>query len=164
MTTGTADFLQKRIEKYTQFSFTMMHNMQTTAVYYESTKKRSIFAAGSSYSIMKSYLPIPDKGFVVMQYIPVAKDTEKVFVQKLDESFDSFTLATGLIAARVLQTKKRDTFQIMMIWKSEADFEIWKKSKSTQTDFTTLVRKPTYFVERAFTQTYHIMEDPLQTQ
>src|SRR5699024_7326807 len=115
MTTGTTEFLQNRVENHHTVSFTFMRNRQTTAVYYESPKKRSLFSAGLSFTILKSYLPIPDKGFVIMQHIPVAKETNKLFIQKMNDSFDSFTLAKGLIAARVLEAKKRNNFVVMMV-------------------------------------------------
>lgn len=158
-TTGTTDFLQKIIARHHEYDFLLMKNRQTTAIYYESEKRKSIFAAGSTYSVMKDYLPIPEKGFVVMQTIPVARDSRKVFVEKLNRTFDTFTLAEGLIAARVLQAKKKDTFVIFMVWEKESLYDTWKDSEEDETDFAELVRKPTYFAERSFIQTYHIIEE-----
>lgn len=164
MTTGTTTFLQNRVEDYDPALFTFMRNRQTTAVYYESTKKSSIFSAGSSFTILKSYLPIPDKGFVIIQHIPVARETNKLFIQKMNDSFDSFTLARGLHAARVLEAKKRNNFAVMMVWENEAAYDEWMNNDRNETDFTSLVRKPTYFVERAFTQTYQIIYDDIHAQ
>lgn len=161
-TTGTTDFLQKLTDKHHEYEFTFMKNRQTTAVYYESEHKKRIFAAGSQFTIIKQYLPIPTNGFVVMQTIPVARESRKIFIEKMERTFDTFTLAKGLNAARVLLAKRKNSFQIFMVWENEAMYDDWTDNAVKGTDFSALVRKPTYFTERAFTQTYRIIEDEQQ--
>src|SRR5699024_4365930 len=157
-TTGTTDFLKKLTDKHREHEFTFMKNRQTTAVYYESESKKRIFVAGSQFTIVKQYLPIPTSGFIVMQTIPVAHESRKIFIEKMERTFDTFTLARGLKAARVLQAKRKNSFQIFMVWDSEGMYDDWIDNTEKATDFSALVRKPTYFTDRAFTQTFQILD------
>jgi len=51
MTTGTSHFLKKITDKHPNIDFYFMRSGTSTLVYYENTKKKSIFVSGRTFSV-----------------------------------------------------------------------------------------------------------------
>src|SRR5699024_4429773 len=80
--TGTTDFLKQVAEKYPHKTFYFMRNGGTTLVYYEDTNPKSIFVSGKSYQIQYGDSELVDKGFVVLDFIPITDEEGSYFEEK----------------------------------------------------------------------------------
>jgi len=156
MTTGTVKFLKNLIETHPKVNIYIMKHGGTALVYYEHKKKKSIFVSGKSYSVIKQYGQVQQIGFVSMHHVPVMEDVKAIFEEKISSPLAKMKQVTGVSAIRLLQPIKNNTYVIFIIWNSEKSFQQWERTKI---DFSTLVRQPAYFGERAFTQTYRMLKE-----
>ncbi len=156
MTTGTTHFLKKLIKSHQTTTFYLMKYAGTTLVYYEHTKKRSIFVSGKTFKIIKQYGQLEQSGFVSMHHVPVMDDVKTIFEEKMVAPFQQMETTNGVTSIRFLQPTKGNTYVIFIVWNSEKAFQQWTREKI---DFSSIVRQPAYFGERAFTQTYRMLKE-----
>src|SRR5699024_12286421 len=79
MTTGTAAFLHQLMEKQPKKEFQFMRSGTKALLYYEDTKKKSIFVSVRSGEILFNTSLFASKGFVVIYHIPVPHEETAVF-------------------------------------------------------------------------------------
>lgn len=156
ITTGTTKFLKNFIESHQKIDFYLMKHGATTLIYYEHKRKKSVFVSGKSYSIIKQHGQVQQIGFVSMHHVPVMDDVKTIFEEKISAPLETMKQVTGVSAIRLLQPIKNNTYVIFIIWNSEKNFQRWERTKM---DFSTLVRQPAYFGERAFTQTFRMLKE-----
>lgn len=160
MTTGTAHFLKDLTESHPEINFHFMRSGVSTLVYYESKKKKSIFVSGRSFNILKNDGVLNEKGFVVMDFIPVTEEGMDIFEEKTKQQFSIIENTNGLITLKLLKQLKKNTYVILSQWETERHYKNWQKSDEyEQANFANLARLPAYFAERPFTSTYYMVKE-----
>lgn len=146
------------MEKYPHMTYQLMRNEATTLAYYESDKKKPIFAAGKRYEILHKWHDVWNFGFVVMEHIPVLKDAIPGFEKNFTEAFARIEEIPSLLSARLLKEHKKQTYVFMTQWSKAADYESWQKEQEEkQTFFAKKTRTDAYFANRPFTNRYQII-------
>lgn len=159
MTNGTIDFLSKIAQKHSQITFHLMVGESSTLAYYEDLKK-SIFAAGRNYEILLKSGNIEEKGYVVMNNIPVSEEGKPVFETSFNKRQQAVEAMNGFQAFRLLKPLTGNTYVVLTQWASEKDYEAWKSSEAfAKAHLATDTKQPAYFMERPFVHTY-AMYDP----
>lgn len=84
------------------------------------------------YEVLDAVGPLTEAGFVVMNNIPVTEEGRHEFEERFRNRARQVENEPGFTAIRVLRPMNSDTYIIMTLWKSEADFEAWQKSQAFQ--------------------------------
>ncbi len=160
MTTGTTHFLKELTEKHPAYAFHFMKANSGTLVYYEAEEKKSLFVSGRSYDIKLTAGTIQKTGFVVMHHIPVSEEEIPVFEERMKKQLTALRQMTGVLAVRLLQEQRSNSFVILVQWEKEKYYHQWQKSDSAkQTDFAKHAKLPAYFMERPFTNQYYMLKE-----
>ncbi|HLQ95519.1 MAG TPA: antibiotic biosynthesis monooxygenase [Pseudogracilibacillus sp.] len=160
MTTGTAAFLQKVTAKHPDKTCYFMKSGFSTLVYYEDTSQKSIFVSGKTYEIQYGDAGLAEKGFVVIDYIPVSDEEGTYFKEKAEKKLSEIKKAPGVTAVKLLKELGNSTFVILTQWKTEEYHARWKKmSTEHELNFAKSAKLPAYFLERPFTHHYYMLED-----
>ncbi|HLR54241.1 MAG TPA: antibiotic biosynthesis monooxygenase family protein [Pseudogracilibacillus sp.] len=164
-TTGTTDFLKQVAEKYPHKTFYFMRNGGTTLVYYEDTNPKSIFVSGKSYQIQYGDSELVDKGFVVLDFIPITDEEGSYFEEKAKKQLNELAKDPGVTAVKLLSEKGNNTFVILTQWKTEEHHARWKKMSTKQElNFAKSAKLPAYFLERPFTHHYYMLNNEADEQ
>lgn len=159
-TTGTADFLEKLMSRHPEIDCRFMSGDNTTLVYYEDTAAKSIFESGKSYQILYEYKPIWNYGFVVAEHIPVIVETTPVFEGNFSSQHAALENTPTLLSARLLKESNSNQYVFLTQWQSEVEYTAWKQEQEEkQSFFAHKTRLSTYFANRPFTSTYHLLID-----
>lgn len=159
-TTGTTEFLEKLMLRHPKIVYKLMRGNNTTLVYYEGSKKRSIFASGTGYEILFQHKPIWEFGFVAMEHIPVLEESIPLFEGNFAREYDAIKNIPTLLSARLLKEIKSTNYLFITQWESEAHYEDWKKGEEIkQSFFANKTRLSTYFANRPFTNKYHLIKE-----
>lgn len=127
--------------------------------YYEGSKK-NVFASGRAFEVMAHSGSIKQKGFVVMNNIPVKEEGKPVFEDAFQKQQHTIETMPGFKAFRLLRPNKGNTYVVLTQWESEADFNNWKNSDAfKQVHQDQSVMTPAYFAERPFVSKYYMVED-----
>jgi heme oxygenase (mycobilin-producing) len=122
ITTGTLDFLKKIENKYPMETLVTMANVSGALLLHE-TNGKTIFNVPRGYEVLDTAGEIKDKGFVVMNNIPVTDEGRPLFEQEYKNRAQSLSKDAGFIAARVLRPMKSNTYVTLTIWENESDFQ-----------------------------------------
>jgi heme oxygenase (mycobilin-producing) len=155
MTNGTIDFLKKIEGKHPGTQFYFMSGSSNDLAYYEGTK--NIFVAGREYEIIIQTGEPHEKGYVVMNHIPVTDEGQSVFEDNFKKRQHTVDQYNGFIAFRLLKPKKGNTYVVFTQWKSKESYEGWKTSSDFQKSHTG-IKPPAYFADRPFVNTYTMIE------
>ncbi|MFD1037680.1 antibiotic biosynthesis monooxygenase family protein [Virgibacillus byunsanensis] len=158
MTNGTLDFLQKLNDKYPTIDFFLMNSGTSTLAYYEDHKKK-VFSAGRAYEVLSQSGTLQEKGYVVMNNIPVTDDGKAMFESKFKQREKEVDGMPGFQAFRLLRPKKGNTYVVLTQWRTEGDFDNWKNSKKfKETHKNQDTKPPAYFADRPFVTSYHMFD------
>src|SRR5699024_12585066 len=119
MTSDTTDLLKQVAEKYPHKTFYFMRNEGTTLVYYEDTKPKSILVSEKSYQIQYGDSELVDKGFVVLDFIPITDEEGSYFEEKAKKQLNELAKDPGVTAVKLLSEKEKKKFVILNKWKTE---------------------------------------------
>ena len=129
MTTGTYTFLKTIKEKHANETIFLMQNGQTALLLHE-TSGKTVFASPRRYEVVDGKGTIQNKGFVVMNHIPVTEEGRPLIEYRFKNQVGVIENEPGFIAIRVLRPIKSDTYVILTVWKKESDFNNWTDFKS----------------------------------
>lgn len=155
MTNGTVDFLKKIEEKYPSIRFHFMSGSVNDVAYYEGNKK--LFVAGREYEIIIQTGEIRDKGYIVMNHIPVTDEGRPVFEDNFKKRKHVAEHYDGFQAFRLLKPRKGNTYVVLTQWQSKVSYEQWKNSTDFQKSHVN-IKPPAYFADRPFVHTYNMIE------
>jgi len=160
MTTGSTPFLKKLTANYSNITFHFMTRATSTVVYYEHERNKSIFVSGRRYEIIEQSGQISEKGFVVIDTIPVSSDHGDIFQERVKKMLPTLRHFPNLKAIRFLKQHKKTTFVIILQWHSERAYRDWENSPLYErTNFVQHARLPAYFAERPHRATYIMLEE-----
>ncbi len=129
MTTGTYTFLKTIKEKHANEIIFLMQNGQTALLLHE-TSGKTVFASPRRYEVVDGKGTIQNKGFVVMNHIPVTEEGRPLIEYRFKNQVGVIENEPGFIAIRVLRPIKSDTYVILTVWKKESDFNNWTDFKA----------------------------------
>ncbi|SHH05400.1 Heme-degrading monooxygenase HmoA [Virgibacillus chiguensis] len=159
MTNGTAEFLQKIIDKHPEKHISLMHGESSSLAYYED-KAKSIFNSGREYVILITIGAVQEEGYVVMNNIPVTEEGQPVFEHHFQNRKHEVEKMPGFQAFRLLKPKKGNTYIVFTQWRSVQDFENWKTSDQfKQAHKNPSVKTPDYYADRPFITSYHMVTE-----
>lgn len=161
MTNGTIDFLLKMEQKHEELELKLMENNAGGLLYYEHPRKE-IFQSGRKYEVLEATGKIHERGYVVMNNIPVAEESRALFEHRFKQRKQSVASMPGFQAFRVLRPLKGTTYVILTQWAKKKDFEYWKSSSEFQKAHELDQVKPSsYLFKNTYIATYdmYIEED-----
>jgi heme oxygenase (mycobilin-producing) len=129
MTNGTYDFLKSKKDTLPNETIFLMQNAETTLLLHE-TPGKTVFASPRRYEVVDGKGEISNKGFVVMNNIPVTDEGRPLIEYRFKNRAGLIEKEPGFIAIRVLRPIKSDTYVILTVWEKESDFIKWTNSKS----------------------------------
>jgi heme-degrading monooxygenase HmoA len=95
----------------------------TSALILHETIGDTVFKEPRKYVVIDSAGEFKDNGFVVINNIPVTDEGRPLFEQEYHDRAKVLSNDPGFIAARVLRPLSSNTYIILTIWESEADFQ-----------------------------------------
>jgi|SRR5699024_9795199 len=164
MTTGTYSFLKQLEESKPKIDFHFMKSDAHVLMYYESERKKSVFAAGRSYEVLFQSGSVAEKGFVVMNNIPVTDDNRPVFEDRFKNRSRKIEVMPGFVAFRLLKPLKGSTYIVLTQWRTKKDYDLWTESEQFKQAHDNKMRQPAYFGDRPFLHTYYLIEDEEESQ
>lgn len=126
ITTGTADFLLKLLNKHKKEYMTFMYGEDHALLYHE-TAGKTVFSVPKRFDIIESSGNIPEKGFAVFHFFPVTVENREVFEYRLQKRPRKLGYAEDFLAMRILRPVKHNTYLIITCWKNKKAFESWKE-------------------------------------
>jgi len=158
MTIGTLSFLQQLTKKHPSTNIYLMNHTEenSSLAYYEGIGK-NIFTAGKTYDILLTTKELRESGFVIMHNIPITKENQPIFEERMEKALNTIEKIPGFYAGRLLKHIKKHHYVVLTQWASLHDFDRWKTS-DTFIALSTKHMQPAYFASRAFTTSY-IMYD-----
>lgn len=159
MTNGTYHFLKTLIDKHPHIHFHFMNNASGSLAYYEGQGK-SIFSAGREYDIVIQSGQLLEKGFVVMNNIPVTEEGMPVFENHFKERQGKVDQMPGFQAFRLLRPTSGNVYVVLTQWASKKDYDLWKDSDAfNEAHQQQIVKPPAYFASKPFVTTYMMIHD-----
>jgi heme oxygenase (mycobilin-producing) len=129
LTTGTSSYLKTVKEKHPDEALILMENGDQALLLHETTKP-SIFNSPRKLEVIDQRGIYAEKGFVVMNNIPVTDEGRPVFEHRFKNRAGLIEKEPGFIALRVLRPINSDTYVILTMWENESAFNNWKSSSS----------------------------------
>ncbi|AUD13436.1 MULTISPECIES: antibiotic biosynthesis monooxygenase [unclassified Planococcus (in: firmicutes)] len=129
MTTGTYEFMKKMREKHADETMVLMQGENTTLLLHE-TEGKSIFQTPRRFEVVDGTGEFREKGFFVMNNIPVADEGRPVFEHRFKNRAGAIENEPGYVAFRVLRPLDSDTYVVLTEWESPAFYEKWKESQA----------------------------------
>lgn len=129
MTTGTYEFLKKLRDKHATETMVLMQGENTTLLLHE-TDGKTIFQTPRRFEVVDGTGKFREKGFFVMNNIPVADEGRPVFEHRFKNRAGAIENEPGYIAFRVLRPVGSDTYVVLTEWESPAFYEKWKESQA----------------------------------
>ncbi|CAG9609267.1 antibiotic biosynthesis monooxygenase family protein [Pseudoneobacillus rhizosphaerae] len=124
ITTGTYEFLRIIKEKHPNDSFLLMENMEHALLLHE-TNGVTVFKTSRNYEVFESNGPIPEKGFVALNHVPITEEGKPLFEHHIKK-----LLGLGMNSIRMLRPLKSNVYIILTIWENELAFKTWQMTKT----------------------------------
>ncbi|KWW16923.1 signal transduction protein TRAP [Peribacillus simplex] len=131
ITSGTYEFMKNKKEKHPDEKILLMQNFESTVLLHETTGK-TLFSSPRKYEVVDGKGNLQDRGYVVMNNIPVSEEGQPVFEHQFKNRAGLIENEPGFVALRILRPLNSETYVILTIWEKQADFTNWKKSASFQ--------------------------------
>ena len=129
-TSGTADYMEKIRAQHNGDSIFIMHGEGNTLLLEESEKKKSVFAVPRKYEVLDTVGDLQQKGYFVMNNIPVSDEGRPVFEHRFLNRAGAIDGEPGFIAFRLLRPLDSDTYIVLTQWAGPASFEAWQSSQA----------------------------------
>lgn len=130
MTSGTADYMEKIRKKYVdKETIIILHGSGNSVLLHESEGK-SFFATPRKYEVLDQVNALEQKGYFVLNNIPVSDEGRPVFEQRFLNRARAIENEPGFIAFRLLRPLDSDTYVVLTQWTGPNSFEAWKNSQS----------------------------------
>lgn len=129
LTSGTIDFMEKLSNKYLHQKMFILYGAEQALLLHESTKK-TVFATPRKFEVIDQLNEIEQRGFFVLNHIPVSDEGREVFEHRLLNRPMDLVKEPGFIAYRLLRPIKSETYVILTQWTGPASYGAWKNSNS----------------------------------
>ncbi|WP_108671898.1 antibiotic biosynthesis monooxygenase family protein [Peribacillus acanthi] len=130
ITSGTFDFLRKKRDQHRDENMLLLQNAESTFLVHESNDKKSFFSSPRSYEHVDAVGELKQKGFIVMNNIPVSKEGRPIFEHRFKNRPGQIENQPGFWAIRILRPLHSDTYIILTQWENEKSFNEWQNSQS----------------------------------
>lgn len=156
MTSGTPEFMQSIKKKHPNEALFLLHGTGNSVLIHESSNK-TVFQVPRKYEILESVGQFSQKGYFVLQHIPITDEGKSIFEHKYTNLGSTAQSEPGFIALRVLKPIKSDTYIILTEWSGPNSYEIWEKSVNL--DFNMVTDKQNLFISAPYIATYKSTEE-----
>lgn len=129
ITTGTYSFLKGMAKEHPHENMLLAENEDGALLLHE-TEGETLFKEPRKYEVFDSAGNFPDKGFVVMNNIPVTDEGRPIFEYHFKNRAKQIENQPGFIAIRVLRPLSSNTYVVLTVWENEDAFKTWKNSES----------------------------------
>ncbi|RCW69673.1 antibiotic biosynthesis monooxygenase family protein [Saliterribacillus persicus] len=126
-TNGTYDYLQQLKDKNN--AILILHTDEK-AMAYEENETETMFESPRSYEIVVESGVLTEKGFIVMNNIPVTDEGRPIFETQFKKRAGMIDNAEGFQAMRVLRPERGNTYIVLVEWDNKEAYLKWKDSKS----------------------------------
>lgn len=156
MTSGTPEFMQSIKKKHPNEALFLLHGTGNSVLIHESSNK-TVFQVPRKYEILESVGQFSQKGYFVLQHIPITDEGKSIFEHKYTNLGSTAQSEPGFIALRVLKPIKSDTYIILTEWSGPNSYEVWEKSVSL--DFSMVTDKQNLFTSAPYIAKYKSTEE-----
>ncbi|MCM3739561.1 antibiotic biosynthesis monooxygenase [Oceanobacillus luteolus] len=159
MTKGTIDFLQKLAEKNPDQNIKLMQSNEGGLAYYEHNPKK-LFQSGRTFEILEETGVILQNGYVVMNNIPVAEESQPIFEDRFKKRKQAVENMPGFQAFRLLRPEKGEIYVVLTQWATKKHFEDWKASDVfSEAHKNEAVKSSSYLFKNAYVADYMMYEE-----
>ncbi|KQL33244.1 antibiotic biosynthesis monooxygenase [Psychrobacillus sp. FJAT-21963] len=151
ITSGTPEFMDSIKKKHPKEDLFLLHGVGNSVLIHE-TSGKSVFQVPRKYEILESYGRFSEKGYFVLQHIPLSDEGRPIFEYQYTKLTETVEKEPGFIALRVLKPLKSDTYIILTEWSGPNSFEVWKKSNPLNFDH--VADKQKIFTSAPYVSTY----------
>ena len=168
LTSGTPELMTSLQKKYSKEHMIVLYGQESAVLLHESLKK-SVFASPRSYEIIREINTLDERGFFVLNHIPVISESRKIFEDRFFERIQTIENEPGFVAFRLLRPLNDDVYISLSEWTGSHSFEAWKASKAYKDIYenekpTEGVNRSNIFTSAPYAKTYisgHPEEDEL---
>lgn len=163
-TSGTVEYLKKRLEEHPNETMKLMQNNDSCLLVHE-TNGPSLFKEPRKYEVIDSSGNVlVNSGYAVFNHIPVTDEGRPLFEYQFKNRKGSVEKQPGFLAIRVLRPLNSDTYIIFTLWKDESSFKNWKSSTSFATahsngDTKDEIKHQKIFLRPSFVTKYNLYEE-----
>ncbi len=159
ITSGTADYMEKIRKKYVDKETMIILHGSSNSILLHETDKKSLFATPRKYEVIDQVNTLEQKGYFVLNNIPVSDEGRPVFEQRFLNRARAIETEPGFIAFRLLRPLDSDTYIVLTQWTGPNSFEAWKNSQSfknahSKPDSAPGVKKQNIFNAASYITTY----------
>lgn len=129
LTSGSMEFMESARKRYPNEMMIAMHGVKNTVLMHE-TAGKSVFSTPQAYKVISSTGQLTEVGFFALNYIPIEEDARPIFEYQFKTRVERLENERGLIAIRLLQPTKSDTYVVLTQWEDAHTFNIWRNSAS----------------------------------
>ena len=155
MTSGTADYMEKQVEKYSTEQLIILHGNGNSVLIHE-TEKKSIFSAPRKFDVLDATGKLEQKGYYVFHNMPIVSDDRPVFEKKILDHVGSLKQDSSLISYRFLRPVKAETYILVTQWSGPASYEVWKNSSDYKNHLAPLLNSSQSSIQTIFNAATHI--------
>lgn len=130
LTSGTADYMEKLLKKYTPDEQMIVLHGSGTSVLLHETEGKTLFATPRKYEVIDSVNTLEQSGYFVLNNIPVSDEGRPIFEKRFLNRSKAIEKEPGFIAYRLLRPLASDTYIVLTQWTGPHSFEAWKNSQA----------------------------------
>ncbi|KOO47868.1 antibiotic biosynthesis monooxygenase [Viridibacillus sp. FSL E2-0187] len=158
LTSGTPEFMESLRKKYSNEKMIVLHGSGNSMLLHE-TEGKSVFQTPRSYEVIDSINELEDKGFFVMNHLPVSDEGRPLFEHRFLSRSHVIESDPGFKAYRLLKPINSETYIVLTEWSGPTSFEAWKVSKAYKDAFENQVaavgiENRNIFTSKAYVTTY----------
>lgn len=127
ITTGTYAFLKTIKKKHSKEKIVLMEGAQGAALVHE-TSGKTLFQSPRRYEVVDSYGTLEERGYVVMNNIPVTDEGRPLFEHRFKSRAGAIENEPGFISIRILRPLDSNTYVVFTQWENVRSYEQWKAS------------------------------------
>lgn len=150
VTTGTADFLLKMIEKHPNEKLFLLQGQEKAALLHETTGK-TIFSLPKKYEVADEYGELTQKGFFAIYHLSIEGSRREVMKHQFIQQAASLKREPSLMSYRLLMPKKNSEHILFISqWGGPASYEVWTQSSEYNDIFQPLFELKSTSVQNIF--------------
>lgn len=149
-TSGTADFLQKIINKYPQEHMVLLNGEDKSVLLHE-TDGKTVFSLPKKFEVVASYGDLDQIGYYVMYHFSVDGGNKETLIQQFKNALGKLERDPSIRSFRLLAPKKRNP-QVVFIthWSGPHSYDAWINSNDYKEHFEKLLNVEARSIQKIF--------------
>ena len=147
---GTADFLQKVVDKYPKEQMILLSGTDKSMILHE-TEGKTVFSLPQKYVVAESYGSLEQFGFYVLHHFSADGGNRDMLVQQFKNVLGKLTEDPTIRSFRLLTPKKGKGHVVFVThWSGPHSYEAWKNSNIYKNHFESLLNVEAQSIQKIF--------------